>query len=541
MLPALKKLWHGETDGMTAAALIVGAASLASRLLGLVRDRMLAGTFGAGDALDAYYAAFRLPDLLYNLLIVGALSAGFIPVFTEYLERRGKEEAMRLAGQVLSVVAFALAIGSILLALFAPWVVSLLVPAFGPEKMEQTVLLTRIMMLSPVFLGISAVLGGVLQSLRRFTAFAFAPVLYNVGIIGGVLFLAPSIGVVGVAIGVVVGAILHMLLQASVAGTLGVGWPPLPRLSSEGVRRIVRLMLPRSAGLAVTQLNVLLLTGLASGVGSGAVAVFSFANNIQSFPFALLGLPFAIAAFPLLSRAMGSGDEKAFASALLQAMRKTLFFLLPAMALCLLLRAQIVRLVLGQGAFDWTDTIRTADTLAWFVPSLFAQALVALFARAFYARQDTWTPVTIGIVSEAVGIACAFWLRGPFGVAGLAMAFSVAAVLQAGLLLLMLSRRVPFLSCRELWPTVWKTSLACLVALIFAYPVRQWIGTVYQLREVWQLALQAGLTMVVGGVSFTGMLFLSKSRELQEVVRAVSARLWRKANLGESAAEAGRT
>lgn len=541
MFRFLRRLWHGETDGMTAAALIVGAASLASRLLGLVRDRLLAGTFGAGNVLDAYYAAFRLPDLLYNLLIVGALSAGFIPVFTEYLERRGKEEAMRLAGQVLVVVALALGCGSFLFALAAPLIIPHMVPGFDPEKTALTVSLTRFMMLSPIFLGISAVLGGVLQSMRRFTAFALAPVLYNVGIIFGVWFLAPTFGVMGVAFGVVIGAVMHMVLQASVAGALGIGWPTLPKASSEGVGRIVRLMLPRTAGLAITQLNVLLFTGLASSVGVGAVAVFSFANNIQSFPFALLGLPFAIAAFPSLSRAVGSRDEKAFQHSLAEAARKMLFFLLPAMAFSLLLRAQFVRLILGQGVFDWNDTIRTADTFAWFVPSLFAQALVALFARGFYARQDTWTPVWIGIVSEAIGIGLAIWLRLPFGVAGLAMAFSAAACLQALFLVVRMTQKTVPMPWGRLWPAFWKTGVASLVAIALGYPVRQWIGTLYPLRMVWQVALQAGLTLGVGGIGFFLSLFLLKSRELDELSHAVATRVWRRAQVRESAEEAGRT
>src|SRR3989338_8752347 len=228
MFKFFSRLWNGETESVTTAAFIVGAAALASRLVGVLRDRVLASTFGAGDVLDAYYAAFRVPDFLYNLVILGALSAAFIPVFTEYLEKRERREAWRLAERVLSVVGATMGVLCLVLFFAAPAVIPLTVPGFDAEKMALTVSLARIMFLSTFFLALSAVMGGVLQATRRFAAFSLAPVFYNVGIILGVLLFVPNMGPVGLAWGVVIGAILHLATQASVARKAGLERIPLP-------------------------------------------------------------------------------------------------------------------------------------------------------------------------------------------------------------------------------------------------------------------------------------------------------------------------
>ena len=201
MISFLKRLWLGETSGLTTAAVIVGVASMLSRLLGVVRDHTLASVFGAEPELDAYYAAFRLPDFLYNLIILGALTAGFIPVFTEYLERKNAHDAWRMAEEVLSIVGVIMAVSCLVLAVAAPWIVPWTTPGFTGDHLATTVTLSRIMFLSPFLLGLSAVMGGVLQATRRFFAFALAPILYNVGIIFGAVFLSKYFGISGVAWG----------------------------------------------------------------------------------------------------------------------------------------------------------------------------------------------------------------------------------------------------------------------------------------------------------------------------------------------------
>jgi putative peptidoglycan lipid II flippase len=510
------KLWNGETNGITAAAVIVGGASLASRLFGVLRDRVLASTFGAGNSLDAYYAAFRLPDLLYSLVILGALSAGFIPVFAEYLETKSKDEAWRLAERVLSVVGATMIFICGALILFAPMLVPFTVPGFEGEKLQQTIQLTRIMALSPFFLGLSAVMGGILQATRRFFAFALAPVLYNIGIIFGVLVLAPVMGLEGVAWGVVVGAFFHLVTQASVALRLGLRRIPAPSLRTEGVRRILRLMAPRTAGLAVSQINMVILLSLASALPIGSIAVFNLANNLQSFPVSIFGISFAVAAFPNLSRAAATRRDDDFKDVLGSAARKIAFLIIPATVAFILLRAQIVRLALGAGEFDWDATIRTANVLGIFAVSMLFQALVPLLARAFYAFQDTWTPLAAGIVAEAFNLVLAILLREHLGIIGLAIAFSVAALLNLLLLWWLLYYKKGSLGEGAFTMSLAKTCAASLALFGFGWLTRQGLGLIFPLRTFWQVALQAAGTVIVGGAAFIVVATLLRSSEFAE-------------------------
>ncbi len=538
MIRWFKKLWNGETDGLSAAAFVVGAASLASRLIGVLRDRVLASTFGAGDALDAYYAAFRLPDLLYTLVIFGALTAGFIPVFSEYLERRGEKDAMRLAGQVVSLVAIVMALACAGFILATPQLVPWMTPGYTGEKLQLTIDLSRIIFLSPILLGLSAVYGGVLQSMRRFFAFALAPVLYNLGIIAGAIFLTPSMGVHGVAWGVVLGAMLHFLAQVSVAVPLGLVRIPLPSFRSEGVRRIVKLMIPRTASLAATQVMLVVLLSLASTLESGAVAVFNLAQNLLMFPVGIVGISYAIAAFPEMARAWSGNRSADFRSVLVGAARKIFYFMLPITALYVLLRAQFVRLALGAGVFDWSDTIRTADLLGWLALALVAHALVPLLIRAFFATQDSWTPFWISIGVAGFHTVLAVLWSASYGLNGLGAAATVAAFVQLLLLWLTLRWRRGGMPYREMLSSGLKTFIATAALAAVAYPLRQWLGTVYPLRTFWQVVLQTFVSMGGGLAAFLLASWVLRSEEFIELRNAIAGRLWRRATVKESVDQA---
>lgn len=538
MLNKIKHIWHGETNGLTAAALIIAAASLVSNIVGVLRDHTLAATFGAGNALDAYYAAFRVPDFIYNLVIVGSLSAGFIPVFAEYLETKEKREAWRLAENVLSVVGATMAGLCILLALFAPILVPMTVPGFSPEKMALTIRMARIMFLSPFFLGLSAVMGGILQATRRFVAFSIAPVVYNLGIIFGATVLVPRIGVEGVAWGVVMGAFMHFCVQASVALRLGLQKIPMPSLQMDGVRRILRLMAPRTAGLAVSQLNLVILLIFASALSAGSVAVFNLANNLQSFAVSVIGISYAVAAFPVLSKAAGRKDMENYRSALGGTARKITFFILPFTAIFFLLRAQIVRLALGSGEFGWDDTIRTADVLGVFTVSLLGQSLVALYARAFYAVQDTKRPLMIALISEAVNLGLAYALRGPYGITGLVIAFTAATYIQLSLLLWQLRKHHGPLGGKEFAVSFIKSAAASMAFIAAGYPVRQIVGTMFPLRTIWQVILQAGGAGLAGLCAFVLVSWLLKSPEFFEFITHVNRKIFKQRAVVAGAEEA---
>ena len=392
---------------------------MVSRLLGLVRDRILAGSFGAGSELDIYYAAFRVPDLVYSLVVLGAISAGFIPVFVGYLQKN-KEKAWYLANGLLNLMALSLIVVCFVLIILAPWLVKLVAPGFSEDNLSLTIQLTRIMFLSPFFLGLSAVFGGILQSFRRFLIYSLGPVMYNLGIIFGALVLVERFGLVGLAYGVSLGAFLHMLIQVPSAYSSGFRWRPVFDLKFAGLRRVLKLMPPRILNTALNQIIFWLMTVFASFLAVGSIAVYNFAYNIWSFPLGIFGLSFVLASFPKISDKAQRKDRLGFVKVFSFTARQILFYTLPAAVLFIVLRSQIVRVILGSGRFDWQDTFLTYQTLAYFSLSLFAEGLVFLFLRGFFAWEDTKTPFGLGLLAAAGRLSAAWFFSKFLGVPGLA-------------------------------------------------------------------------------------------------------------------------
>lgn len=468
----IKKLFNGEINSITLAALLVGGSSLVSRLLGIFRDRILAGQFGAGDTLDIYYAAFRIPDLIFNLLVLGALSAGFIPIFTSLIKSplekarallgNDYKEAWQLASNILNILAAGLLLLCSLGAILAPQIIVLITPGFNPDKLSLTVSLSRIMFLSPIFLGISGVFGGILQSFKRFFIYSMSPIFYNIGIIVGALYLTPLWGIYGLAWGVVLGAAAHMAVQLPALIGLGFKYRFKFDIKNPNIVKIWLIMVPRTMSLAVSQLNLLAITIIASTLSSGSLSIFNFANNLQSFPVGIFGISFAIAAFPALSAS--AFDKKKLIKDLSLTVRQILFFIIPSTVVLLALRAQITRVILGTGQFDWQDTVLTMNTLAFFAISLFAQALIPLLIRVFYARHDSKTPFIIGLIAALINIFLSIKFSAGLGAAGLALAFSVSNVINLILLWAWLNFEIGRIDELKIFISTLKFSLAGLAA-----------------------------------------------------------------------------
>ncbi|MFA7286534.1 MAG: murein biosynthesis integral membrane protein MurJ [Patescibacteria group bacterium] len=424
-----RRFFIQQATSLTRTAWLVASASVASRALGVFRDRVLASEFGAGDTLDVYYAAFRFPDLIYNLVIVGALSAGFIPVFMAAKEK-GKNEHWRIAGVFASAIALTLFFMAVLLAVTAPYLVPILAPGFSDEKQQVVISLTRILCFSPLLLGMSAVAGAVLQSFQRFFLFSIAPIFYNLGIICGALFLAPRYGIRGVAWGVVIGAILHSLLQFF--GAWQLGWRPrfTVRFYGTGISEITRLMAPRVVAASTQQLNVFLLTIIASTLSAGSLAVLTFSTNLYFLPVALFGISYGVAAFPKLTQSAIAGNTNDFVTIFSSAVRQISFFLIPATVLTYVLREHIVRIILGAGAFDWTATRLTSSTLGWMTLSLIFGALIPLLVRGFYAHRNALLPLYVGLTADVVTVIAAYALSRVYGIVGLGMALSIGTAIQ---------------------------------------------------------------------------------------------------------------
>lgn len=437
------------------ASVILAFFYFLSRLIGLLRDRVLASHFGAGNLLDAYYVAFNIPDFIFNLLVVGAVSSAFIPVFIEYQSRHGgwtskvwpsRESAgqeWELASNFLNILLAAVAVMAALMFVLAPFIINLIAPGFASEKKDLAVLFTRVMLFSPLIFCASSVMGSVLQAFDRFLAYAAAPVFYNVGIIFGALVLEPAFGPLGLAEGVVLGAGLHFLIQWLAVRRLGFRWQAVWHWGDETVKKIIRLSLPRTIGLAANQINFIVLNALATTLGLGAVTIFNFANNLQYLPVALVGISVAVAAFPTFSRQALSEDKKILTAEISRQIRRIMFLVVPFAVLLFFLRGEITRFILKAGDFSLTDADLTARVLAFFLVGAIGHSLMPVLARSFYSVQDTKTPVIISLTAIAANIIMAFgFLKSGTGLAGLALAFSLANILNAVLLFAFFKKKV---------------------------------------------------------------------------------------------------
>ncbi|MFH0951667.1 MAG: murein biosynthesis integral membrane protein MurJ [Patescibacteria group bacterium] len=499
----IKNIWLKLNNTVAGGAIIISVAMVISKLLGLIRDRLLFSTFGAGNETDIYFAAFKLPDLIFNILVLGALSAAFIPIFIQYRDKEnGSGEHWQIAVTVMNLVVGAMIILGVLAFIAAPWLVDWIAPGFDGAKQAETIVLTRIMLIAIIFFGISNVFSGILNAYRRFVAYSIAPILYNVGIIIGITVMYHWLGLAGLAWGVVLGAFLHMLIQ--LPGTLKAGyrhrWLVNWRLS--GVKRIGKLFIPRMMGLAVNQVNFLVITIIATTLVAGSLSIFNAANNLQSFPISVFGVSLAIAAFPLMSQAFADRDNEKFVIQFSVAFRRVLFLIIPTSVFILLLRAQIVRVVLGAGAFDWEDTYLTAQALGYFSLSLFAQSLIPTLSRSFYALQNTLTPVKVSALSVGLNVVLSLVLVKYYGVIGLALAFSVASIVNMLLLLVLLRRRFGDLDDRKIIQSVGRIMLASLIAGIVTWISLRVIALGVDMRTFVGITIQGSLAGLAGLVSY---------------------------------------
>lgn len=508
---------------------------MVSRILGLLRDRILAGKFGAGDELDIYFAAFRMPDLIYNLLVVGALTAGFIPVFTSYLKKKGSgskddgqnNEAWYLANGVLNIIGLGLIIICAAAVIFTRQLIPLITPGFSPQKIETTVNLTRLIFLSPIFLGISGVFSGILQSFKNFFAFALAPVFYNLGIIFGAVFLTKYFGLFGLGLGVVIGAFLHMAIQIPPAIFSGWRYKLVFDLTHSGIKRIGKLMVPRTLSLGVSQLNFIAMTFIASTLTAGSIAVFNFAYNIVSLPLGIVAVSYAVAAFPSLSESAAKKDWGNFGKDFSSAFRQILFFVIPASVFLIILRAQLVRVILGSGEFGWEDTILTIQSLQYLAIGLFAEGLILLLVRAFFAIEDTWTPAILGFLGTILRLASGFFFAQTLGVSGLALGFALGGILNMGLLWVFLEEKVGDLKQNEIIFSGFKILLSSLAAGLAAYGTLYFVAPLVDMRSFLGIFTQGLLAGLIGVAVYIIAGLVLRSQEMFSFWQAIKCRfLW---------------
>jgi putative peptidoglycan lipid II flippase len=414
---------------------VLAFTALASNLLGLLRDRLLARHFGAGAALDAYNAAFIVPNLLLNIFVAGALTAAFVPIFSGLISKERRHEAAEFANSVLNSSILVVLITGLAAFFFAPQLSHWVVPGFTPESKILFVNLMRLLLLSPLIFAVSNALGNILVSEERFFWYGISPSLYNIGIIGGVIFLAGRFGIYGVIIGVIGGALLHLTSRLIGLARLGFakqnlgGYRPKIKVG-EHFKKYIRLMLPRMAGQPIEQVMFLGFTVIASTIGTGAIVALNFANNFQTVPVAIIGITFALTAFPVLSKIAAGGNKKAFTDETIFTTKAILITTAPIAAFMYFFSRPIIAILIGGGAFDKAAIAATAATLAAFTPSIITESVNHLLARAFYALKNSAAPTLIAFGGLVITLVSAYGLAKTMGVPGLALGFFLGSVFK---------------------------------------------------------------------------------------------------------------
>ena len=505
-----------ENHSVVQAAGVIGVATFASRILGFVRDMVLARLFGATPAADAFFVAFRIPSLLRELFAEGSMSSAFIPVFTEYRVMRTKQEAWELASAVFTTLLTLVTVVTIVGILTAPWLVLILAPGFqaNPDKLALTTLLTRVMFPYLLFISLAAVAMGILNSVRAFAAPAFSPLFLNIFIIGCALFLSPHLPepIIGVAIGVVAGGAAQFAMQLPSLKLRGLLFGFQFKPGHPGLRRIGALMVPSLLGLSVTQINITVSTILASFFAGGPTYLFYGMRLIQ-FPLGIFGVALATAILPTLSAQAARGALDDLRTTLGFGLRMILFIIVPAMLGLILLRTPIVHLFFEHGTFTAHDTAETALAVLCYSVGLWAFGGVRIIVAAFYSLQDTKTPAISAGIAVAANLLFSLALMSPLGAAGLALATALAAMVNGGILVAVLNRRLGGVE----WGAVGRSSLRIAVACVPMAVACWWVGG----EQVWlhpaDWTAKSVMLFVAIGLSVSGYLgvhALLRSEEL---------------------------
>ena len=477
--PRSSQIGSSSTRALAAAGLIVTVASLASRILGFVRYIAIARAVPDIGTQDAFYAAFRIPDFLFQLVAAGALASALVPVLAGLFAADEDDRAWRVLSTLTTLILGALFVLVVIAELALGSLVGFIAPSFSGAQLQTTTDLTRVMLLSPLFMAGGAIASAALNARGRFAAAFVAPLVYNVGIIGGALFLVPFMGALGLAVGVVIGAAGHVLVQLPGIASIGARLRPSADLSDPPTRRALVLMGPRTLALGATQVVFVVTTALASGLPAGSVTAFTVAFALLQIPLGVIGVPLGTVLLPSLSRVAATGDTAEFRRLLIRGLSLLAYVMLAISALGIPVAGDVVRETYGISHTDVQVVGWISLTLAVFMIGLTAHSLIAVLARAFYALQDTATPVMAGIVAVAINIVVGVALVGPFGLAGLAVAIAAGAWVETVILVVLLGRRVPGLGLGEVWLLMAKSIVAAVPGALVSW------GVTYLLVNAW--------------------------------------------------------
>ncbi len=511
-----QKIINHRSETIFGAAMLTSGLVLMGSLLGILRNALLASRFGASGNLDIYYASFRFPDFIYNIFIMGAISAAFIPIFSEYWNKN-KKEAWQFSSSIIVIIgAF---VGSLALgiSIFTRPILRHFLVGFSASQLEIAVVMTRIMMIQPVLMGISAVVGSVLKIFKLFLASALAPLLYNLGIIIGILFFVPVIGLKGLAYGVVLGALMHILIQLPALKETGYRWYFRWSFFQEvklGLQKMWVIAVPRALAIITFQVFLLGITSIATMLKSGSLAIFNFASTIQNLPQTVFALSFAVAAFPSLAELNAKKKNSNFNIVAKDNFLQILFFLIPISLWFIIFREPIVRLLLGYGKFDWTATVNTIKVFSILSLGMIFQGANVFLLRIFFARKDSLRPFIASLVSYSLGLALCYYLARQGGLIGLTVGVTLTYFVCCLILTMSLA---PFFSSplkKKFIQSLGKIVAVALISGGVSFIILSLLNTVFTPAKVVYLMSTALLAFIP---SFILFVFLCDKWKIKEI------------------------
>ncbi|MBP9701260.1 MAG: hypothetical protein KBD54_02600 [Candidatus Pacebacteria bacterium] len=553
MVPRFLKLLNRDVTTMNQAALVLGVFSLASQIFGLLRDHLLASRVGPSATLDVYYAAFRIPDFIYSSIAVLFSVTVIIPFITGYVNKDSEDyiSLKKFSNSIFSLYCMGMVVVCVIAFFLMPYLTRLTAPGFTMAQHIDLVLYSRIMLLSPFLMGLSSLLGSFAQVQKKFFSFAIAPLFYNIGILTGVIVLLPMWGMVGVVLGVVFGAILHLTIQLPTLVSL----QKLPSLTRDidwpVMKKVVTLSLPRTLASSLTNITFLMISAIASLLVAGSISVFQFSYNIQTTPLMIIGISYAIAAFPTMSRLYAEKQTKEFVDLIHRATRNIFFLSIPAAFFIIVLRAQIVRVLLGAGVFSWNDTRLVAASLALFCISVTAQCMILLLVRGFYAMGNTKTPLkinawSVAVTAVAAGVLLLAYRDMPMfrdflesllridGTTGgsvvlLSLAFSIGQIVNACLLWNHFHKNVEGtkVETRELGRALFHTIGAGLIASSAIYGMLLLISSGVDQGTFWGILAQGLISGTVGIALYGIILSALKNEDISLFVATLKSKFWK--------------
>jgi len=506
------------------AAFILALSSGINAVLGLVKSRLLTSHFGVTDDVAVFYTADRIPNVIYSIIVVGAMSTIFIPIFTS-LYKKSHDDAWRAASSIINVSLLVFFIFGALIFACAPQIINLLaIGKFTAFQVEEGAAIMRIMLLAQLILIFSSFLTSVLQSFKYFVIPAMAPVAYNIGMIFGILFLSDKFGIFGPTFGVLIGAFCHLVIQIPLLRKIKFSYNVSLNLKDNGVSEMVRLVPPRILSVVIANILYIVNNSLAILISNPSVVFLKFATQLQYFPVNFVGVSIAAAALPTLSHESDDKDLSKFKKTFLTSFHQMLFLVLPASVIMIVLRVPVVRLVYGAAKFPWDATIMTATTLAFFSISIGSQSAIYLITRAFYALKDTLTPVKVSLVTIFLNVALSVLFIKGFGweVWSVALSFSITSIIDMAWMLLLLSRKVGGLGFKHVYGPAFKIGIAgVFMGLSLYLPMKFLDVRVFDTTKTVQLIMLTGVVCAAGLVSYLFFTWVFKVEEIALLYKLV--------------------